>query len=190
MRKLAVVCSLMFVLLAVRPAFATDCGAQTASGYGFEDYSAEKLNEGKTSWDCWSLYGLSPTTMANWYGETGFEMGYITASAVRSYTVPTGGPTGHFEVTMRVEMVDPHSTIYNQISSYVLVYHVASSTYSNYPLYYHDGTMGSDTGSSPWADIYNVATGDTITIYINGVWSFDTDSHSRFTDVHLFHIDN
>jgi len=105
-------------------------------------------------------------------------MRYLSTDAVRSFTVPTyfGGT---WEVTMWVEFDDPHDSWYNQINAYVSVYHPGTG-YSYHQIYYRNGTQGDDPGSLASVD-FSVAEGDTISIDINGAWSFDSDSHVRFT---------
>ncbi len=187
MRKAVAVSALLLVLLAGKPAYATDCNAgvyQACCGYYWYDYSPETLTEQKTTWDCWSLDGMSAATM-NLYSTPGFEIRALSASASRSFTVPANFG-GHYEVEMFVELLNGHSTWYNQINAYVNVYHPATNSSTNYQIYYRNATQGDDSGSVPYVDFYNVAVGDTITIYINGAWSFDSDSHTRFSNVHLF----
>jgi hypothetical protein len=182
---------LFVVLLTGTSAYATtDCSAgvlMASGGFNWVDYSAETLTEQKTTWDCWSLDSLSATTLtfSPWYSEPGFEIRGISGYATRNFTVPTNGG-GHYTVSMDVDLVDPHDDYYNQLTGTVIVYHPATSTNTFYSLYYRNGTQG-ESFSSPYVDIYNVADGDTITIYIQGAWSFDSDSHTRFSNVHLDH---
>src|SRR4051812_7401221 len=68
MRKTTLVMfSLLFVLVAAIPAYATDCSAgitYSAGGFYWTDYSAENLTEQKSTSDCWSMFGLSATTLS------------------------------------------------------------------------------------------------------------------------------
>jgi len=189
MRKSTVitVLSLAFVLFSAMPMYATDCSAGTSMGSGgfnWEDYSAENFTEQKTTWDCWSVSNLSNTSLGYW-GLAGVEIRGLSGYATRAFVVPTG-KGGHWQVSMKTELIDPHSDVYNQLSGSVSVYHPATSATTWYNLYYHDGTQGADA-SWPYVDMYSVAAGDTITIYISGAWSFDSDSHTRFTTVLLQH---
>ena len=188
MRKLLAVSSLLLVLLAARPVYATtDCSAGTymaCCSYFWYDFSPETLTEQKSTWDCWTLNGMNATTM-NLYSTPGFEVRSLSSSATRSFTVPTNF-SGHWEVTMFAELINGHSSWYNQLNAYVNVYHPATNSSTNYTIYQRIASIdGDDSGSTPGVDFYNVAVGDTITIYINGVWSFDSDSHTRFSNVHL-----
>ena len=187
MRKSLAVAALLFAVVAVMPAHATDCSAVSYYGFHYEDISAETLTEQKSTWDCWTLYNLSATTL-NTFSTPGFEIRGLSGYATRTYTVGSG-MGGHFEVEMLAELDDPNNSWYNQINATVTVYHPGSGN-TNYQLYYLNGTQGDDSGSFPYIDIYNVAEGDTITITIQGAWSFDSNSHSRFSAVHLFHIDS
>ena len=194
MRKSTVITvfSLAFVLLAAIPMYATtDCNAEvpySAGGAFWYDYSAETLSEQKTSWDCWSVSNLSNTTLVNFgwpSGYPGVEIRGLSGYATRSFVVPTDRG-GHWTVSMYTEMIDPHTDFYNQLSGSVSVYHPATSATTWYYFYYHNGTQGNDV-ASPYADMTGVAVGDTITIYLQGAWSFDSDSHTRFTGVYLQH---
>src|SRR4051794_20792850 len=191
MRKSSAItlCSLAFVLLTAMPMYATDCSAGVPQGSGggnWVDFSAEDLSEQKTTWDCWSVSNLTNTTLSanSWY-MPGVEVRGLSAYAIRSFVVPAN-QAGHYTVSMWVELIDPHADYYNQLTGSVSVYHPATSTTTWYSIYYHNGTQGNDY-AGPYADFTGVAVGDTITIYISGAWSFDSDSHTRFTSVHLQH---
>jgi len=183
--------SLLFALVAATPAFATDCSAGNTFMIGYNawvDYSAENLTEGKSTWDCWSMYGLSATNLGyNFQYENGFKMAALSGNATRSFTVPSGAG-GHYEIQMNVELYSPDATWYDQVNATVSLYHPATNSTSYYSLYYLNGGMGNDAGSTPYIDIYSVAAGDTITISIQGAWSFNSNAYARFSDVHIFNI--
>jgi hypothetical protein len=174
--------ALLLVLFAGKSAYATNCSGVSFYGYRYFDISEETLTEQKTTWDCWTLSSVGATTL-NTY-TPGFEIRGLSGYASRSLTVDSAG---HYEVTMAAEFIDPHHYGYNQITALVSVYHPATQTTTPYQLYYHNGAQGDDPGSSPYVDIYDVAEGDTITITIQGAWSFDDDSHARFSAVHIFY---
>jgi len=183
--------SLLFALVAATPAFATDCSAGITYYVGYNvwtDYSAEDLSEQKSTWDCWSLSGLGATTLSGFYTTPpGFEMRALSGSATRSFTVPTGAG-GHYEIEAWVELNSPDVTWYDQINATVSLYHPGTNSTSYYSLYYLNGAQGNDSGSVPYVDIYNVAEGDTITISIQGAWSFNSNAHAKFTHVRIFNI--
>ncbi len=188
----AAVFSLLFGVLAGLPAYATDCstgGFYSAGGYYWVDYSAENLTEQKSTWDCWSMFGLSATTLSAFSNLPGFEIRALSGNATRSFTVPTG-EGGHYEIEMFTELYSPDVTWYDQINATVTLYHPATNTTTPYTLYYLNGGQGNDSGSVPYVDIYNVAAGDTITISIQGAWSFNSNAYARFSNVHIFHLLN
>lgn len=179
--------SLLLVVAAAIPAYATDCNASSGSGGGggwnWIDYSPENLSEQKTTWDCWSLDSTLSATTLDYFSEPGFEF-RGNGTAQRAFTAPN---SGHYEVQLWVELTDPHHSIYNQITAHASLYHPGTG-WSYYPIYYHDGTQGDASITVPYVDIYNVAAGDTIYITISGYWSSDSDSHTRFSQVHLFNL--
>jgi hypothetical protein len=187
MRKTILGLSLLVVMFAGLPAYATDCTASSGSGSGggvsWTDYSAENLSEQKTTWDCWSLDTTLSAATLNYLSTPGFEF-RGNGTAQRVFTAPY---SGHYEVQLWVELTDPHHSIYNQITAHVSLYHPGTG-WSYYPIYYHDGTQGDASITSPYVDIYNVASGDSIYITISGSWSLDSDSHTRFSQVHLFNV--
>lgn len=190
MRKsnaVAVFCLTLFLSAAI-PAYATtDCSAgvpYASGGFNWVDYSAEALWEQKTTWDCWTLFNLSPTTLDYFWSTPGFEIRGLSGSATRSFTVPPGAG-GHYDVSLYVELIDPNNDVYNQLGVDVAVYHPGFAT-AWYNVYYHNGAQGSQTPSWPYTDFY-VEAGDTITIYIQGAWSLQSDSHARFSNVHINH---
>jgi hypothetical protein len=181
--------SLLFVLVAAIPAYATNCSAGTSGsggGVSWTDYSAENLTEQKSTWDCWSMSGLSATTLSA-FSLPGFEMRALSGNATRVFTVPTGAG-GHYSVQMDVQLYSPDVTWYDQINATVTVYHPGTNTSTPYTLYYLNGGQGNDSGSVPYVDFYNVAVGDTITISIQGAWSFNSNAHAQFTNVHIFNL--
>jgi len=191
MRKtLLAVLSLLFVVAAI-PAHATDCSAgrsvQAGSLY-WVDYSPETLTEQQSTWDCWSLSGLSAATLS-FDSKPGFAMHALSGNATRTFTVPSGAG-GHYEIQMEAELYSPDVTWYDQINATVSLYHPATNTTTPYTLYYLNGGTGNDSGSVPYVDIYNVAAGDTITISIQGAWSFNSNAYARFTEVHIFNCLN
>ena len=195
MRKSAAIAvfSLAFVFLTGKSVKATtDCSAgyQVCSGGAcWIDYSAEDLSEQKSTWDCWSVSNLTNTNLSSyWWNMPGVEVRGLSAYATRSFVVPTNN-AGHYTVSMYVELIDPNSDYYNQLTGSVSVYHPATSATTWYSIYYHNGTQGNDY-AWPYADFTGVAVGDTITIYISGAWSFQSDSHTRFTGVRLQHPTN
>lgn len=184
MRKSLAVFSLLLAALAVRPAYATtDCNAASFTYYTYVDYSPETLTEQKGTWDCWSLSGVSATTMV--YDSTpGFEV-TSNASATRVFTVPSGAG-GTYEVRMAIELLDPHDSTLNILYAGVMVYHPGSGT-TTHDIYFHNGSQGDTTGTLFDSGQFSAADGDTITIYIAGGTSGDSDSHTRFSAVHIFH---
>jgi hypothetical protein len=184
--------SLLFVLIAAIPAYATDCSAgvsQSAGGFYWVDYSPEQLWEQKSTWDCWSLYNLSATTLSGFSNLPGFKIASLSGSATRTFTVPAN-EGGHYEIQMDTELYSPDMTWYDQINATVTLYHPGTNTTTNYSLYYLNGAQGNDAGSVPYVDIYGVAAGDTITITIQGAWSFNSSAYARFSNVHIFHCLN
>jgi hypothetical protein len=183
MRKSFAVFSLLLAILAVRPAYATtDCNAASYTYFAYVDYSPEQLWEQKSTWDCWSLTGVSPTTMV-YYSTPGFEVTSNSATATRVFTVSAGGT---YEVSVAIEMIDPHHSTLNILYATALLYHPGTGT-TAYDMYWHNGSQGDTSGTSYNSGTFTAAAGDTITVYIAGGTSGDSDSHTRFSVVHIFH---
>jgi hypothetical protein len=185
MRKSFAVFSLLLAALAVGPAYATtDCNAPSYTYFSYVDYSPEQLWEQKSTWDCWSLSsGLTAATM-NYWNTPGFEVTSNTASATRNFTVSA---SGNYEVSIAIELLDPHHSSSNILYATAMVYHPGSGT-TVHDIYFHDGSQGDTTGTSFDSGLFSAVEGDTITIYIAGGTSFNSDSHTRFSVVHLFYM--
>lgn len=184
MRKTIFGLSLLVILVAGLPAYATtDCnGVSFSYQPWYLDYSPEMLWEQKTTWDCWSLgSGLSPAYLSD--STPGFEVTGYGGQATRVFTVPANN-SGHFEVSLEVDIVDPSHSSSNILYATAIVYHPGTG-YTYHDIYFHNASQGDDN-SNPWVDFYNVAEGDTITIYISGGIS-GLGGHVRFSNVHLFY---
>jgi hypothetical protein len=184
MRKIVLGLSLLVMMWAGRPAYATtDCNGASYICFYYIDYSPENLSEQKSPWDCWTLgSGLSPAYMAD-TTTPGFEVTGYGGQASRTFTVPANN-TGHFEVMLHAEISDPNHSSANILYATAIVYHPGTG-YTWHDIYYHNASQGDDS-SNPYVELYNVAEGDTITVSISGGISF-LGGHVRFTTVHIFY---
>ncbi len=190
MRKVISIISLMLVLLAGAPAYATNCAASTGGGtccggQSWYEYSPETLGEGKTTWDCWSVDAGMINVTTDFWGVGGMQVHGFNQHATRTFTVPNDGYNGKWEADLHVDFVDPHSSWWNQIDVRAVVYHPGSGN-TTYQVYYRNGTQGNDRGRSAYV-LFNAQPGDTLTFDILGSASGDSDSKTQFLDARLFH---